>query len=603
MDRRAVVLVLVAAFFIGGCTLLEKPTVRSQSPEDDPAVNARLVGDMAVPTGMHAVRVEAIGLVTGLAGTGSDPGPSPQRAVLIDEMKARGVHNPNALLASKNVSLVLVQAWLRPGIQKGDRFDVELRVPNRSETKSLRGGYLLETRLKEMAALPDGMIHTGHEWGIAQGPVLVDPAADGSKDLVSATRGRVLAGGVCLRSRKLGLVLLPEHQSVFNSSRIANAVNRRFYTFDRGIQTGVATAKTDNLIDLTVHPRYKDNVARYMAVVRSIALEESETERVARLRKLEQYLLDPDTAPQAALQLEAIGPQAVPVLKKGLGSPSVEVQFYAAEALAYMDEREAAEPLGRIARQEPAFRVFALTALSTMNEFAAYEQLRDMLSLSSAETRYGAFRALWTMNPKDPLVAGEKITSDFGYHVLDVGGPPMIHVTRNRRPEVVIFGKDQRFATPLVLNAGNNIMITTVGPNELSVAKFAVGQADQKRIVSTRVDEVLRAVIELGGTYPDIVQALQEAKAAGVLPGRFEVDALPEAGRTYQRVAAAGSPAAAEVAADSPAPELFEQRGKQAASTGDPMRTAVAANSTAESDDEPKGKSSGSWLRRILRLK
>ncbi len=59
-------------------------------------------------------------------------------------------------------------------------------------------------------------------------------------------------------------------------------------------------------------------------------------------------------------------------------------------------------------------------------------------------------------------------------------------------------------------------------------------EADQKRVVSTRVDDVIRAIVELGGTYPDVVQALQEAKAAGCLEGRFEIDALPEAGRTYE---------------------------------------------------------------------
>jgi hypothetical protein len=34
-----------------------------------------------------------------------------------------------------------------------------------------------------------------------------------------------------------------------------------------------------------------------------------------------------------------------------------------------------------------------------------------------------------------------------------------------------------------------------------------------------------------------VVQALQEAKEQGALDGRFEVDALPEAGRAYTRVA------------------------------------------------------------------
>ena len=46
--------------------------------------------------------------------------------------------------------------------------------------------------------------------------------------------------------------------------------------------------------------------------------------------------------------------------------------------------------------------------------------------------------------------------------------------------------------------------------------------------------------MELGGTYPDVVQALQEAKAAGALAARFEADALPEARRSYTRTASRG---------------------------------------------------------------
>ena len=40
---------------------------------------------------------------------------------------------------------------------------------------------------------------------------------------------------------------------------------------------------------------------------------------------------------------------------------------------------------------------------------------------------------------------------------------------------------------------------------------------------------MIRAIVELGGTYPDVVQALQEAKASGTLASRFEIDALPRA--------------------------------------------------------------------------
>ncbi len=138
------------------------------------------------------------------------------------------------------------------------------------------------------------------------------------------------------------------------------------------------------------------------------------------------------------------------------------------------------------------------------------------------------------MNKKDALVAGENLSDQFKYHVLDVSGPPMIHVTHNRLPEIVLFGKEQNFLTPISVNAGNQIMINGKNSKEITVSKFAVKEADQKRIVSTKVDEVIRAVVELGGTYPDVVQMLQEAKASGALASRFEIDAIPEAGRTYR---------------------------------------------------------------------
>ena len=522
-----------------GCSAWNVLNVRSQSPDGSRSgpTKARLVGDLAVPFGMFPIRVEAVGLVTGLQGTGSDPAPSPQRAALLEEMKTRDVKNPNTVLASSDTALVLLRGWLRPGIQKGDRFDIEVRIPSRSETSSLRGGYLLKTRLQEMAVL-DGRFREGKLLALAKGPVLVDPSAEGNEDQVLSGRGRILGGGVTLKSRSLGLVLKPGSQNVFNASRVAAAVNQRFHSFHKGIKIGVAKGKTDEFIDLTVHPRYKDNINRYVQVVRAVALQESSGLRVRRIADLQDRLLDPAAAFAAALELEAIGNDGAEVLLEGIKSSEPEVRFHAAEALAYLDRREAAEPLGEIAHNQPAFRVFAMTALSAMDDFASYEQLRELLAVASAETRYGAFRALWAMNPGDALVLGERLGGQFSYHVLDTPGKPMIHVTRNRRPELVLFGNQQQFRTPLAVNAGNQIMVTSNGSDEIAVSKYAAGDQDQRRVVSSQVDDVIRAIVELGGTYPDVVQALQEAKSAGALTSRFEVDALPEAGRSYSRASA-----------------------------------------------------------------
>lgn len=592
--------------FVCGCSSWTGKAVRSQSPDgktNETAPKPQLVGDLAEPYGLHSVRIEGVGLVSGLNGTGSDPGPSAQRAMLVAEMRSRGVESPNSLLASKNFAMVLVQGYLRPGIQAGDSFDIEVRVPGQSETTSLRGGYLLPVRLRELKVLGNE-VHDGQVLGIASGPILVDPSAKTEKGSVNACRGRVLSGGLAQKGRMLALVLKPDRQSVMYSARIEGALNKRFHTVMKGLQQGVAKAKTEKLIELLVHPRYKDNMERYMQVVRSVAVKEKPTGQVERLNRLRAELLVPATAGLAARQLEAIGRDGIEALRAGLTSPDREVRFYAAEALAYLDQREAAAPLAELAREEPAFRVFALSALGAMENRDACDQLETLLHVQSAETRYGAFRALWTSDKHFPAIVADPTIKDFGYHVLNSGGPPMVHVTRSKRPEVVLFGRDQALQPPFALNAGPQIMVTGRA-DSVTVSKFVPGQPDQKRVVAAQVDDVIRAIIDLGGAYPDVVQVLEEARKANALASRFEVDALPEAGREYQRMAKrADAPNGEQAGAtagkvQSPAPGLFRQSdapgraGAAAAAEKSPEKTA------AKADAEPKKESAESFLTRI----
>ncbi len=560
---------LAAAIVLCGCS---GPILRPQSPEAridlPPMPDVRYVSEYTHPYGMSYVKIEAVSLVTGLDGTGSDPPPTPQRAALLDEMQRREVANPNEVLASTNTSMVLVRAFLRPGMQEGDRFDVEVQIPGQSETKSIRNGWLLSTRLAEMAVLGD-TVREGHVLGIAEGPVLVDPSADPKKNPALATRGRVLGGGIALKARPLGLVITHEHQSIRVSQDIAHAINHRFYTFVNGRKQGVATPKTGEFIDVMIHQRYKDNVARYMQVLRNVAINESPRSLQARLMFLEQQLGDPLTSASAAIRLEAIGDdQSKELLKHDLASNDLEVRFYAAEALAYLDETSAVGVLAAVAREEPAFRVNALAALSAMDDATAYDALRSLLEVPSAETRYGAFRALWAMNQHDPLLHDENLSDQFHYHVLDVPGPDMVHVTQSHLPEIVLFGRDQQFKLPLMLDAGKAILVNGLKGDQITVSRFEAGAEPKQQVVPPRVDDVIRAIVALGGTYPDVVQALQQAKTDGALPSRFEVDALPQPGRRYDRPAddlrndgdkpadtAANPERAIEVA--TPLPDLF----------------------------------------------
>ena len=61
------------------------------------------------------------------------------------------------------------------------------------------------------------------------------------------------------------------------------------------------------------------------------------------------------------------------------------------------------------------------------------------------------------------------------------------------------------------------------------VSRFAAGEPDQQADVPARVDTIARAIVQIGGTYPDIVQFLQQASSHHALSSRLAFDAVAEA--------------------------------------------------------------------------
>jgi len=503
------------------------PAIRSQSPEIEALAHleegTRLVGDYTTPWGLAAKRIERPALVTGLADTGSDPPPGPQRSTLLADMQARGVVEPNKLLASSSTALAWVHGYLPPGCRKGDRFDVFVEVPSNDDASSLAGGWLMETRLAEMAMIGN-MIRDGHELGIAKGPLLVDPVSGGTLDSKARLRARLPGGGVVLTDRELGLVIAPEHRSFAMSKRLGDWINRRFHAVIRGAKRGVATPKTDRYIQLDVPPIYRRDLVRYLRVVQSIAAIEPPEGRHARLQLLARQLADPVTAPTAALRLEAIGKDAIPALRKGLGSKDAEVRFIAAEALAYLGESLAAPHLAEAATNLRSVRPAALAALALLDDANGIDALQGLLASSSAETRYGAFRALRQIDSGLPLIRGERLGDACALHVLDVAGPPLVHATRTTRPEIVLFGTAQPISPGLRAEAGRSIVVVVQGPTA-TLSRFRPGDSDQELTVPADVAAVVRGIVELGGGYPDAIQFLQQASAGRFLASRLVFDA------------------------------------------------------------------------------
>jgi flagellar basal body P-ring protein FlgI len=593
IDRR-----LFLAAGLASCWGCASPLFRGQTPELDSGDEKKLelVGDFARPWNMQWIKLESVALVTGLDNTGSDPPPGQQRDLLKGEMQSHEVKDADAILASPKTSLVLLRAYLPPGVQKGDPLDVEVSLPGRSETTSLRGGWLMLSRLRQMAPL-GGAVRMGNVDGVAEGDVLVDALFEGKSDRVLETRGRVLGGGRSRTAREIGLALGKSDASIRMTTLIGKAINQRFFTIDAGVKKGVANPERDNYLGLSISPRYKHNLARYLRVVRNIAIRENPIERTARLQLLEKKLLEPTSCWLAAIQLEAIGTEAIVPLKQGLKSADPEVRFYSAEALAYLDQPEAAAPLAEAAKNEPAFRWHALAALATLTHVAGLDALSELLHVPSIETRYGAFRSLRLRNVNDPTTKGEVLAARFRYHVLASDAEPVIHLTRSRVPEIVLFGHEQKLKVPrelTMLKAGKNIMIAPLESGELRAGRYDT-QETVYEVFSPEVDKLIRAIVKLGGGYSDVIECLQEAKQKGCLPGRLAVEAMPKANRKFYRdddplPEAPEGEEASSSQSSSPAPPAEAPLGQRRAASPAPedFSDGISSEPASENRKEPR---------------
>jgi hypothetical protein len=407
----------------------------------------------------------------------------------------------------------------------------------------------MKAQLRQVEILA-GSLHTGNVEGIVDGDVIVDAIFEGEQDAVTKNRGVVLGRAVAQRDRDVGLAIRTADASFRIVRKVEQVINARFFTVENGSKKGVAEGKRNNFLILAVPANYRQNMGHYLRVVRNIALSETPVQRLERIAVLEKKLLEPTTTSAAAVSLEAIGKEAIPSLKRGLTSSDTEVRFCSAEALAYFDEPEAAPVLGQIAKDEPAFRWYALAALSSMlNSVTSLAALSDLLHVSSAETRYGAFRALRTRTTNDPTTKGEYLSppvampeqtprGGFRYHLVASTGEPLIHFSRSQRPEIVVFGHEQRLHMPgstQWIEAGTKILVKGEG-DKLRVSRFGAGEdGDKVEVCSTLVDEVIRSIVKVGGTYADVIAGLQNAREKGLLDTRIAVEALPKPTREYER--------------------------------------------------------------------
>jgi Flagellar P-ring protein len=560
--------------FIGPAIVTALALVGAGSPkkkhsEPPPPKVEETVNDLAWVYSSGEVKLEGVGLVFGLDNTGVDPPPSYYRQKLVDEMRKASVENPNMILKDKRFSLVVVRAKIPTGSTPADRIDVELELPPACGTTSLAGGYLLQTRLREVL-VAGGTAKEGSDYAVAQGPVLIGTTAEPN----NAKVGRVLGAARIKKAIPFTLVINDKRRSVKTASILERVVNQRFHFADGVNEAGAAKGKTDEYLELKVPKVYHHNQDRYFRVVRLLPIIDSPALAAERLAAWSQELLDAKTAGVAALKLEGMGVTAIEALKKGLESPNAQVRFFAAEALSYLDDASGVEVLADTAVKERQFRSYALAALSATDQAAAHMALRRLMDVADVEVRYGAFNALRTLDQGDPFLGRVRVLDDpyaqeeeaqdgsmamalstrtrrprpedpFAFYLVDCDGPPMVHIANSRRCEIVLFGRSQKILTPLVLGTGPILLNASDGDDTIQISKIvpargADSESDAKVSASLELGDVIRQTANLGAKYPDILAILVAAERQKNLPGPLVVDAVPGNSPVYLEAALFG---------------------------------------------------------------
>lgn len=544
---------LLAPLTLVGCMPDQFKTIsRSQLEEPAPEKNAiRTIRDVGVYDNTNELTVSGFGLVTGLDNTGGSTPPGDARQAVEDRLKKLKGVNVQEVLNSPTTAVVIVTGIVRPGVRRDELIDLEITLPMGSKVKSLRGGMLQDTPLMTFATqedvrgyLKDNSLNTisegnrlirGHEVVLARGLLQASLKPSKNTDEESPTldamkTAYVWKGGKLREGRPMFLILNTDEQRFRVAEQIATRLNDTFHAGESA-SSKVAIARHKDLVAINVPPRYRLNHPHYMRVVMAVPIDPP-SNMTEYLKKLEDQIQNPETAAGAAIRLEAIGALGMPVLRAAMKSEYPLVQFFAAEALAYLGQPLAAETLGRLAAEHPSLQAYALTALAALDDALALSKLEELLASKEPSLRYGAFRAMREIDADAPQIKGQWQNRSFVLHT-DVGvGQPMVHMLREGRSEFVLFGETPKLLPPFSFTAGPNFTVTAKPGDEVATISYFSGKGDleaQHAQSGLKVADILKKMASMGASYGDAAEMLVKAQERKAINCKVVVDALPKA--------------------------------------------------------------------------
>lgn len=472
------------------------------------------IGSMTVVNGFRRELVSGYGLVVGLDDTGSPDVPPVLRDWLINEMSRRGFGresmgyrhlSPRRVLASESTAVVLVEGLIPPGAVAGTPFDIRISALPQTQTTSLEGGRLYTTDLAIRGRTPGA---SGLPRATAHGDVFTNPfvaSGDGEAGGPADPRtGRILGGGLVQEDTLMALSL---RQPSYQRSRlIEERINGRFPQRPEDPEP-LAVAKTDELIQINVLNRFRDNPQRMLELINALFINPTSRFNRVKAGELVELLAQPGNeqyAEQITLAWEAMGKIVLPVLRSAYDHPRPVVRFAALEAGARLGDRQTIEPLRKIAiggeadRRDRATAMLGLLLREQPDEPTVIRTLRDQLEDDDTFVRFAAFDALARV--EDPSIVTRRFGDRFELAMVR-SSRPMIYVTRSRAPRIVVFNQMLGFEQPMLFTHDDNRLMLRYGAGDDQLAvRYRPG--DETRGRMHEVPPTLGNLIYLLGNQP-----------------------------------------------------------------------------------------------------
>lgn len=518
--------------------------------------------------GVQPVLVSGLGLVVGLNGTGGDVLAENVAATMEREMGLMGVgkedsfrgtalegKSPRQVLRDANIAVVVVQAAIPPGSPANATFDVFVKAVNAT---SLEGGTLWTADLRLGSPTVFGGVQT-KAIAKARGPVFINPFSERGEEAIGVTRtvGRVLGGGWVSDPFDLELVL--DSNSHARARAVVSAINGRF---PQGPGDPDQTARGRNVSDaggslaLRIPRRYRLEPGQFLELVMHLPIDPSFPEQQAK-RLVDTLVAEPVLAEDVSWSLEALGNRALPFIRELYEHPELAPRMAGLKAGARLNDAIAAGPLKEVARTGPGtVRTRAIELLGDLDGGPSVDvALRELLSEGELMVRVAAYEALakratriqmnrmraaQEMNPDrvrlsptrmEVLAQARWPRRNFqgierreieGKFFLDIVpfGEPVVYVTQQGQPRIVMFGEDLGINRPTLVSAwGERLLISAEGNGPVRVRYQPVGGG---QVMTGEGGEDLVALVEylardpgpgderagLSMSYSDVVGAL-----------------------------------------------------------------------------------------------